>query len=309
MKRFLILLLVSWALESHARDVNSWFPWIYKYVSVAKTNVTCTNSFVTVTQDAHNTYITLDAAIGEATNAMPWISANSNLIYYMYSRTSVWDEAYSWVSSESNDWEYVKLRTNAWDAATEWVEANTNVWDDIRVPMTSFKQGGVNDPAFAQWKTDGGTSQGVYLWWFSKSTEEELFFALQLPHNHKAGTDLHPHVHWTPESAQAGTTNVCWGLEYTVANPNQLFGTNTVIISSNVASTVESPVVNKHYITPLPVIDGTTFTNVSTMFVCRLFRDATGALHTDDYDDRAGLLEFDMHYQIDSLGSTGEFTP
>jgi hypothetical protein len=42
------------------------------------------------------------------------------------------------------------------------------------------------------------------------------------------------------------------------------------------------------------------------MLVCRLFRDAAGVGGTDDYDDDAGLLEIDFHYEIDTIGSRTE---
>jgi hypothetical protein len=42
---------------------------------------------------------------------------------------------------------------------------------------------------------------------------------------------------------------------------------------------------------------------ISSMLVCRLFRDATGSGETDDYPETAGLLEFDFHYRADSVGS------
>jgi hypothetical protein len=43
---------------------------------------------------------------------------------------------------------------------------------------------------------------------------------------------------------------------------------------------------------------------ISSMLVCRIFRNATDA--TDDtYDDDAGLLEIDFHYEADMVGSRG----
>ena len=40
------------------------------------------------------------------------------------------------------------------------------------------------------------------------------------------------------------------------------------------------------------------------MMVCRLFRDATDA--ADTYDADAVLLEFDVHYKVNMLGSREE---
>lgn len=39
------------------------------------------------------------------------------------------------------------------------------------------------------------------------------------------------------------------------------------------------------------------------MLCCRLFRDAAN----DDYGGDVAFLEFDFHYEIDSLGSNSEY--
>jgi hypothetical protein len=41
------------------------------------------------------------------------------------------------------------------------------------------------------------------------------------------------------------------------------------------------------------------------MILCRLYRDTDNIL--DTYEDSIGLLEFDLHYQIDGNGSTDEW--
>ena len=64
---------------------------------------------------------------------------------------------------------------------------------------------------------------------------------------------------------------------------------------------------DKHYITELSEIDGTG-QGMSSMLLCRLFRDTAGAGGTDDYVGDAGLMEFDFHIEIDSFGSHEEYT-
>jgi hypothetical protein len=53
-----------------------------------------------------------------------------------------------------------------------------------------------------------------------------------------------------------------------------------------------------------PSITAAAITGVSSMIVCRLYRNATDA--ADTYDTAAALLEFDFHYPIDAIGSTSE---
>jgi hypothetical protein len=187
---------------------------------------------------------------------------------------------------------------------------SATTWDDERVPVTSLAKGGVSDPGFAAWKKNaGGTSLGVFIYWFDKTTEEELFFALQIPHSWKEGSTIYPHVHWIPKTNGAVGSKVCWGLEYTVQSLGGVFGTTT-IIHGNTAILNETPVADKHYLTRLNGETGIVMTGqtISCMLHGRFFRDAGSVLATDDYDDDAGLLEIDFHIEKDTNGSRTETT-
>jgi hypothetical protein len=184
------------------------------------------------------------------------------------------------------------------------------MWDDLRFSAESSKLGGAKDPGFAVFLTDGGTpaSQGVFIYWFDKATEEELFFAAQMPHSWKEGTDIEAHVHWVGKTTAPGAgTDVCWGMEYTWANINSVFPATTLIYGDEQSNgATETITANKHYLTELGTISGTGKT-LSSMLICRVFRDAAGVGGTDDYDADAGLLEIDFHYQVDSFGSKEEY--
>lgn len=184
------------------------------------------------------------------------------------------------------------------------IYCRSNNWDDIRVPVFSTNKGGTKDPDFVKVLDDGVASQGVFTYAFDKLTEEELYFAVQLPHGWKLESDIEPHVHWMPKTSGPGS--VSWGLEYSIAKIGTVFP-GTTIIYGNETHVVESLVENKHYLTDLGFIDMTGVDLVSAMIMCRVFRDATGAGETDDYDDDANLLEIDFHYQIDSVGSGTEY--
>lgn len=183
---------------------------------------------------------------------------------------------------------------------------DTTQWEDLRVPVISTKLGGTKDPDFVKVFDDGGTSQGVFTYAFNKNTEEELYFAVQLPHGWMQGSDIKAHVHWFGSTNGGVGTDVCWGLEYTWANIGATFG-NTAIIYGDTNDLEEDIVADKHYLTELGSITATNKT-FSSMILCRVFRDAAGVGGTDDYDYDANLLEIDFHYQIDSLGSNEEYT-
>ena len=182
----------------------------------------------------------------------------------------------------------------------------TTQWDDIRVPVISTKEGGTKKPSFIKLNDNGAASQGVFTYAFDEAVEEELYFAVQLPHAWKYGSDLEPHVHWIPNSNGAAGTDVSWGLEYSWTNVGEVMG-NTTIIYGDTNFLAEDLIANKQYITSLPTIAGVGKT-LSSMLICRVFRDATSTGGTDDYNDDAYLLEIDFHAQIDTFGSDEEFT-
>jgi len=174
------------------------------------------------------------------------------------------------------------------------------VYDDLRVPVTSTKAGVSKDPGFTVYKKDtGGTSQGVFIYWFDASAEEELYFTVQFPHTWDGG-DITPHVHWIPKTtADPNTETVEWGLEYTWADIDTVFGVTSLVYAKSVTGLVA----DTHYMTSFSAITPSASQDgISSMMICRVFRNATDG--TDDtYDDDAGLLEIDFHYGKDTLGS------
>ena len=180
-------------------------------------------------------------------------------------------------------------------------------WEDIRVAVFEAIPGGANDPDLAQFKDNGAGSTGVYTYWFDATSEEELFFTVQIPHDYKEGTDIYAHVHWVPKSNGVFGQDVSWGLEYTVANSNGVFGNTTIIYGDDNRQGDLVLDAGRHYETNIGSISGASLT-LSAMLVCRIFRDATGAGGTDDYTDDAGLLEIDFHYQKDAIGSDAEWS-
>jgi hypothetical protein len=177
----------------------------------------------------------------------------------------------------------------------------------LRVPISATKLGGSKDPSYSKFKDNGLGSQGVFLYYFSASQENELYFTVQLPHSWVEGSNLEAHVHWIPSANGAAGQVVNWGLEYTWSQLGSVFGNTQIISANDTLQGGASLVANQHYLTELGQIDGSG-KGLSSMLVCRVFRDATGVLKTDDYPSTTGLLEIDFHYEIDSLGSRNEYS-
>lgn len=163
-------------------------------------------------------------------------------------------------------------------------------WDDLRIPATQFKQGATSKPDF------DFTNVG-YL--FDPSSNEEVYMTCQMPHNWAEGTNIKPHVHWI--TAASGV--VVWRLEYRWTNVGEL------IPGSFTATTASVPLFSwstssLHNITAFTDIngDGKTLSSMLQIKLTRLAEDGA-----DTYGSEALALEFDIHYQIDSIGSAQEY--
>jgi hypothetical protein len=189
------------------------------------------------------------------------------------------------------------LQFNA--STQEWV-TEPGLWEDLRVPVTSTARQGSNDPSFSRFRTNGAGSQGVFLYYFSSTVEEELYFTVQLPHSYDEGTNLEPHVHFICSTTGA-TGTVVWGLEYTWSNVLEVFGNTTLITGT---ATVGPTDTNRHLICELPTMDGTG-KKLSSMIICRVYRASTSP--SDTLNTEAGLMEIDFHYKMCGMGSTQEY--
>jgi hypothetical protein len=172
------------------------------------------------------------------------------------------------------------------------LSGNATVWEDIRIPG-SLAGTAASSPDYVSFV--GG---GLYGYGFDGGvTTEQVFFQIQMPHSWKIGTNIHPHVHWMPTTTATGT--VAWYLEYTWTDGYNTFPAPTII---SAISATEGQW--KHQRTNLPAIDGSEISDISSMLICRLYRNP----NADTYANDAGLLEFDIHYESDTLGSRLEFT-
>lgn len=179
------------------------------------------------------------------------------------------------------------------DDGTLELVGDATTWDDLRIPITQTKLGGSKDPGFAKILDNGSGSQGVFAVLFDKATEEEVYTAIQLPHNWREGSSIRAHFHWSPTDTDTG--DVVWGIEYSWASIGETFGNTTLTTVTDTASGTA----DDHLMTSAIVIDGTG-QGSSSMIMCRLYRDA--ANEADTYDADAALLEFDVHYEVSSLG-------
>ena len=184
-------------------------------------------------------------------------------------------------------------------------------WTDLRIEPVA-RTIGTNAPTFEKYYDDvAGTSRGVYLYSFddaAANAEKEIFFTMQMPHEWDLG-EVHIHVHWVPSVADT-TATPRWGLEYVWKAPGEVFGdTHTIYAVGNEQGEADL-IANKHYITEFsPTTPDGTQTALSSILIGRLFRNSSDAADTYNFGgNKCGLLYIDAHFQLNSLGSTEEYT-
>lgn len=185
----------------------------------------------------------------------------------------------------------------------------TATWfDDVRVEPTA-RGTGTKSPTYTNYAA-GGSASGLYLYVFDNAlavAEKELNFKLQMPHGKLLNSLIHLHIHWVALTTGAAGEKVRWGLEYTKANPNGVFGAVGAIVYAtdpvNPPST--TPTAHTHYITEFPDID-MSGDALSTILLCRVFRNSSNA--ADTFAGSAGLLYIDCHVEFERWGSNDEYT-
>ena len=163
-------------------------------------------------------------------------------------------------------------------------------WEDMRAPASAINPAGSLAPPTVD-NTDGSLV-------FSKGKIVTLW--LQLPHSWKEGTELRPHLHWTKTTTGAGLPN--WQMKYKFANAGEVL-TAFTSLTSGVEGVPNSNTVDKHAIFRFPAIDATS-KKISSMLCVVLQRTNNAG---DTYAGDVKLLEFDIHYQVDTAGSRQEY--
>lgn len=168
------------------------------------------------------------------------------------------------------------------------LQNDATVWDDYMMALTQGKQGANSLPDFDY------TNVG-YL--FPQNDASEIIYLIgQLPHTYKEGSRIYPHLHWQ----QKGPSAIGWFVDYKIyANglPAPSAFTTLALSSSVWAYTSGSfAQISKS----VSGIDGTDFA-ISTVLLFKLYRN------DNTYNGDALASQFDIHFEVDSLGSRLEY--
>ena len=121
-----------------------------------------------------------------------------------------------------------------------------------------------------------------------------------MPHGWEYGSAVCPHIHWSKTTADGSELDVAWMFRYSIAaigsapSAFSSWGDHTLTVGD--LSTQEN-----HNLSDFADIDMTGHTGS-----CIIFWEIMRDVSEDTYGSDARLIEFDIHYQIDKLGSQEE---
>lgn len=168
-------------------------------------------------------------------------------------------------------------------------------WDDLRFPAHGISIFGIGDDP------DWDSTNGLLLF-AGAVTDERVFVVAQLPHGWKEGTVLKPHVHFYKTTSAAGTVH--WKCEYKWAPIGEVVDAEfTELTATGTEVVANGDTASKHAINALGDIDASG-RQISDHLIFKLTRMQS----TDTYGSDVALLEFDIHYQVDTPGSRQEYT-
>jgi len=237
----------------------------------------------------------LDSNDSDSTKKLPfsnfkvWLQNYADSIYGFFQRVGTTIKA----SRLSDDFQFGDDTNNVKISNSGEITLNgtATVFDDLQIPGFLASRIGANQPSSST------LVGGLVITTFSPTVMNEVFFTAQLPHSYKEGSDVSFHIHWEPMTSPATTKSIYLGFEYTWVNINGVDPVSTTTLNwTDDTGTVGFT--NK--ISGPAAISGTGKT-ISSIFVCRFYRDPTNA--ADDYTGAMGLKSLDFHFEKDTMGS------
>lgn len=183
---------------------------------------------------------------------------------------------------------------NEWVLTVPLSEFDNIYWDDLRFPSNGI------DPPGAASDPTRNTTNGLLS--FSAIADNAIAGVAELPHSWALGTDLSPHLHLLPNASATG--NQRWKIEWEIVPINGTWDGSTYSNSETITFASGS-YPSTHKSVSFSDWNMAAYSSVSICIPWKITRLAfSDAADTDS--TACILMEFDIHYQIDALGSRQE---
>jgi hypothetical protein len=158
------------------------------------------------------------------------------------------------------------------------------VWEDLSVSAIQGKQGATSKP-------DYDYTENALMFPDNDSTEI-LYIVVQMPHNWKAGSTIYPHVHYLNQ----GLYQVFYEMRYRWGSIGESFSASAYLPLFTNEYTINGTYHNVAASSTGIAGPGKT---ISSILLIELYRD----VRSGDQSGDAITYSFDIHYEIDALGS------
>ena len=189
---------------------------------------------------------------------------------------------------------------------TKWIPLGTFATDLRAVVFDDYLTSGLTVAKGASAPTLTSYRDGLFLNAYAGSgPTESAFFTVHITHGIKAGSVPTFHIHWTANAASP-SGNVKWNVEWTLSKG---YGADSYPASAVVSTVQAVGAQYDHMITDdddMP-LSGTGDFEPDAVLVCRIFRDSSDA--EDTSPDDAFLINVDVHYERDKIGTTERNRP
>lgn len=165
--------------------------------------------------------------------------------------------------------------------------------DDLRFPVQGINPpGAVSDPSRDQ--TDS-------LFEFSATATNTIAGVAQLPHSWVEGSLVYPHIHTLTTNTSGG--NVVWEFKYEIKNLREAFTSSYIVTSSVQSMSLTYGYHDKGYF----CFGGIDMSGKKISCMMKWILSRLGGVSADTAL-AVKLLEFDIHYSKDSIGSLSQGT-
>lgn len=243
-----------------------------------------------------NEFITGNLNVSGAVNATSFNGITKQMV-------KNWDTACTagnFISAIDENYTYCNTPTNAQSFSVAnnltingEVVLNNTVWDDLRFPASAINPAGAASPM---------TYDVTNLGFTAANGAGDTYIAVigQMPHSWKMGSNIHPHIHWLPSNTNIGVVN--FTIEYKWTNIGEVESSTWTTLSMLVPG---NGTANMSMLSEWDSggMNGTGKTLSSTISM-KISRRETSA--SDNFTGNVLIKEFDIHYEMDSLGSASE---
>jgi hypothetical protein len=151
------------------------------------------------------------------------------------------------------------------------------------------------------------SSEGTQDFTTAANLSDYLYLNIQLNHDKDLTSSIYPHIHWF--QAEANVPNFLLQYRWQINGGAKVTSWTNLKCNTAVVTYTSGTINQICYASPISVPVGTTLSDIVQFRILRDNADTSGEFGaSDNYSTTVGVLAFDCHFMISSIGSTDEYT-